>query len=153
MVKARIPGLRQSLPERVSLYGEPVPNERSLQNSGGRGLLPTYQGPAQYEGDAITGQLEKGSIGMPTAPKEMSIDGGKVPLTINEQRRFQELWGREYRKLLEDVGAGTKTLTDSDLEYLRAEARAEAAAYMANELGETELDRRWYESPDTEIEP
>lgn len=154
-LQSRVPGIagalglanREELPVRQGAYGEPVTNERSVLGSEGASAVPfvggLYQGRGQTPNDPITRQLQHGSIGIPDAPEELSLGEGRTaPITIQEQRDFQALYGQRYRQLLESHGAGQRELTDKGLELLRSQAREYASAMLRRQLGTEEIRRR-----------
>jgi hypothetical protein len=144
----RVPG-RQELPERIGAYGETVPNART----GGMALVPMQRGPGTEEGDPITRQLERGSVGIPNAPKEISAGKGSIPITIQEQRTFQQVYGQKFRELLEENSVGTQTVTDRELEKYREWARKQARTAILDTLSDAEFDRRWQNKPAVELTP
>lgn len=149
-IKARTPGLRDDLPERRNAYGEVEPNRRSWQVSGPAALFPTYRGPAGHEGDPITRQLEKGSIGIPNAPEEVTLSAEArttMPLTIREQQEFQRIFGERYRAILEKQGAGERPMTDYRLTNLRDLARKQAVAAIIRSVPVEERRRRMQRKP------
>lgn len=148
-MKNRIPGLRQTLPEKTDAFGEVVPNERRY----GKGLIPYYMGPAPGEGDPIAAQLERGSVGVSIAPEELTVGIGTVPLTIREQQRFQEVFGQRWRAMLEKYGAGTKSIPEDVLESWRSDAREYASRVVEQEIGKDEFRRRWKRREKVEVAP
>jgi hypothetical protein len=155
-LRMRIPGVREELPARLDAYGNERPNQRSPRVSGPAALFPTYRGPAPGEGDAITGQLERGSIGIPDAPKTLTLSseaGTSMPLTIAEQREFQRIYGQRYRTILEKQGAGTKEMTEYRLERLRALARDQAEKAIIRSVPVEERRRRMRRDTPVRIAP
>lgn len=96
-IKMGIPGLRQQVPARIGAYGEEVPNTRA----GGYSMVPLWRGQAQYEGDPVTKNLEDLGIGAPIAPREISLEGLTVPISMGEQRQYQQLYGQRFRDMLD----------------------------------------------------
>lgn len=156
-LQQKIPGLRDDLPVRRDAYGDPLINERSIVGSRGASVMGPpgglYRGYGPTPDDPITQQLQRGSIGMPDAPKEITMGRGTVPLTIAEQREFQARWGQEYRKLLEEYGAGKETLLEAELTNLREGARRAALGSILDTWTNEEIDRRWREKPVVEVAP
>lgn len=139
-LQARIPGLRQQLPEKLGAYGEPRERE---------GFAYSVREP-----DAISSQLERGSIGIPDAPAEIRFSPQTVmPLTIAEQREFQRLYGANYRRLLEAQGAGTKEMSEYFLTWLRDEARKQASEAIRVSIPEEERRRRVIFQPREVVAP
>jgi hypothetical protein len=141
VLESRIPGLRNELPERRDAYGN------VMEKSRWRGLLG-YEGSPPMPNDSITQKLEEAKVGIPNAPEEITYKGWKIPITIREQSRFQQLYGEAYRSQLERRGIGTRPTTDVQLEAIRTKAREEAQGAMLQELGVEEIrKRRRVESP------
>jgi hypothetical protein len=144
-----IPG-RQALPERTGAYGETIPNTRA----GGMALVPMQRGPGTREGDPVTQQLERGSVGIPTAPKEIRFSPTTtMPLTIREQEDFQRIYGERYRHLLEAQGAGTRTMSEYNLTRLRDLARQQASEAVRLSIPEDERRRRVVHTPREQVAP
>jgi hypothetical protein len=151
VVKSRIPGLRNQLPERRGAFGEVVDNPYS----GGWAAVPKslVGARAPGEGDPIVSQLERGGVGIPNAPTDLPMGEGSVPLTIKEQQMYQRVWGQEYYKLLKEMGAGKETFTDVELTNMRNGARRMAAGAVLDTLTNPEIDRRWVRKPVLEVAP
>lgn len=145
VLESRIPGARQQLPERRNAYGQVV--ERPTA----KGFLG-YQGYLPNESDMITNQLEAGKVGIPRVGAELTIGTGKIPLTIREQQRFQELYGAQYREMLEYYyGSAHPPQTDQQLEIVRTRAREIAGMKLQQEIGDDSVRRRWKRTPPTEL--
>lgn len=64
-------------------------------------MVPLWRGQAQYEGDPVTKNLEDLGIGAPIAPREISLEGLTVPISMGEQRQYQQLYGQRFRDMLD----------------------------------------------------
>lgn len=148
-IEQRLPILRNRLPEKRGAFGEVVPNARS----GLAGLNPYYQGEAVGADDPIAAQLEKGSIGMPTAPREITYGSGTIPLTIEEQQEFQRLWGSKYREALEKYKTIEAPHTTKEYEAVRSQMRDYAESKILEGLGKDEIRRRWRDRPREVVAP
>lgn len=144
---------RAAVPERLNAYGEPVRNYRYGPSGAAAAAFFGTRGPAGYEDDAITGQIERGSIGMPAAPRELPAGKGSIPLTIQEQKEFQRIWGEEFRRHLEDRGAGTEPLTVRSLEIALNRARDQAVRQIKASISDEDYERRRRSKPVEEIAP
>lgn len=139
----RIPGLREQVDPRLTIYGQPSPNERS----GLAGALPYYRGSGPMAGDPITQNLEAAKVGDVSAPSQLSIDYkgksyGQIPLSVPEQHRFNEIAGQEYRRELEQAGAATVKWTPDVYDKIRSSARMVAERQIQAEIGGDEINRR-----------
>jgi hypothetical protein len=155
--KARFPGLREQLPERKNMFGEPTFNA-----AGGtlpRALSPFQVSPGQAGGDPgleeKAQKLEGVGVGMPNAPAELTSKGYTIPLQPEEQRQFQEVWGREYSKNLDLLKKYYPDRQFPDDVYTRArdKAREVAQGRVAAQIGREELLRRLREQHARVVEP
>ncbi len=146
----RIPGLRQQVDSRLTMYGEDMPNEQAgaagLMNAIPIPPLPSYRGRGAMAGDAITREVEKAGVGAPSVPDEVSIpkmDGMKVPIqTPRERRIFQQAYGRAYRENLQAADTGRGDLPPKAIENLRSLAREAAVSAVLEAIGPDEIERR-----------
>lgn len=149
LARAWIPGLRETLPVKRGAFGEAVRNERS----GGLGLIPGYRGYAPGEGDPISEQLQEAHVGIPRVPNELTYKRGKIPITITEQQRYQQLYGERYREYLENMNVGREPTNSAALEAIRTKAHDAAQNTLMGEIGSEELSRRWYYEAPREVAP
>lgn len=137
----RVPGFRQQVDPKLGIYGEPAPNERA-----GLGAFPYLRGQGAQAGDSITQALEKSGVGAPTVPPDVMhprIPGARIPLANPRERRiFQQSYGQEFRRLLEDAKAGQGDLSAAQLEKIRGWAREEAVITVLEAIGPEEIERR-----------
>lgn len=102
----RTPGLRQQLPEKVGILGQPVENVQPF----GAGLVQ-YSKSQQAQFDQIFRMLGQYEIKQLSAPKEISVptlDDSSFPITLDEQRAWQKTFGDKLREKV------VKTYTDSN---------------------------------------
>ena len=151
-ILARLPGTRDDLPARRGAFGEVRENERS----GLRALVPRSILPVEAPGgdDPIARQLQRGSVGIPQAPKELVVgQSRKLPLTIQEQQDFQRYYGEAYRQLLEKKGAGEREFSVEKLEEYRTMARERAAKLVERQIPLEERRRRSYREAPVKVAP
>jgi hypothetical protein len=155
--KARFPGLREQLPERKNMFGEPTFNA-----AGGtipRALSPFQVSPGQAGGDPgleeKAQKLEGVGVGMPNAPAALTIAGYSVPLEPEEQRQFQESWGRHYSTILDQFNQRypNRQFPEDTYTKLRDMARNQAEQEVARQLGADELRKRAREQRAREVQP
>jgi hypothetical protein len=152
-LKVRVPGVRESLPERLTEFGQPVPNERSFAVSGPAAAIPNYRGYGPLENDPITKQLASIGYGVPDAPNSIPMGQGQIPLTIAQQREFQRVYGQTFRTILEENGGGRVPLNQRELDYVRSTARQTAARTVVDAIPEEEIQRIWRRTPVLEAVP
>jgi hypothetical protein len=144
-LRARIPGLRQELPAQTGAYGQTIEARRpNLYAAVPRSLLPEK---APGGDDRISENLQDLSVGIPQAPKALTINSREVPITIDEQRRFQQYLGQNYRRILEKAEArktakGSEGYTADNYERMRLRAREAAEQKLRSEISREELKRR-----------
>jgi hypothetical protein len=155
--KARFPGLREQLPERKNMFGEPTFNA-----SGGnpwRALSPFQVSPGQAGGDPgleeKAQKLEGVGVGMPNAPAALTVKGYTIPLEPEEQRQFQESWGQHYSTILDQFNQRypDRQFPADTYTKIRDAARTQAEHEIARQLGADELRRRAREQRAREVQP
>jgi hypothetical protein len=155
--KARFPGLREQLPERKNMFGEPTFNA-----AGGtipRALSPFQVSPGQAGGDPgleeKAQKLEGVGVGMPNAPTDITVHGHGVPLTPEEQRQFQTTWGQYYSHNLDLLKEKYPDREFPDEVYTRARdaARERAQQDVMRGIGREEFLRRLKDQMSREAHP
>jgi hypothetical protein len=152
-IKMRVPGLRETLPVATDAYGEERPNVRSVRVSGPAALDPAYRGSPGYADDAITGALQRASVGAPQAQKEITRPVGIIPITIREQQQIQAKAGQYFREALENVDVGNETYSEKYVLSQRERARERAENEVLNALSDEEFSRRLRKRPYREVGP
>ena len=139
-LKAKIPGLRQTLPAKVDSWGREMEIDKPVQNFLNTNILPGYIN--QYEQTEVDGEIERlseetGESLYPNrgAPASFSADGEKITLTREEETVYQQAYGQaaySYAQAFMDW-SGYNDLPDSgkaqvflDLENFAAEQAKQA---------------------------
>jgi hypothetical protein len=156
-LEARVPVLRNTLPERRNAFGEVVPNP-----TGGnvlRAISPFRVGYGQGAGDVSQNEkaqkLEGVGVGMPNAPAEIAVHGHGVPLNQDEQRQFQTNWGQYYSHNLDLLKQKYPDRVFPDEVYTRARdaARERAQQDVMRSMGREEFLRRLKDQMSREAHP
>ena len=99
--KASIPGLRETLPAKTDVWGNPVKNEGGVRNFMNRNINPGNI--TTYKTDAVSSEIEKiseatGASLYPdrTAPRSVTVDGEAVGLTFEQRSMYQKAYGDAY---------------------------------------------------------
>jgi hypothetical protein len=126
-VKNKVPGLRNTLPEKVNVLGETNPMPAGVSAFGalaGR--------PAKEDTDAVVHEIVRlntvlpkdDRLNLPDAPKKITVgekaDKVDVPLTEDLQRSYRQIRGQAMHKVLGAVmqDAGYQNLTDEEKKQL-----------------------------------
>ncbi len=147
-------GGREDLPERKGAFGETVRNI----SEGIKALSPTRFGPgyAGYDENLIrkAGKLEDLSVGMPNAPTEITLNSrSKLPLTIAEQREFQQAWGQQYARILDKIEAKGGQYRADIYERARNRARDAAEKQLLRSIPREERKRRVLDVKSRQTQP
>lgn len=99
--KASIPGLRETLPAKTDVWGNPVKNEGGLRNFLNRNINPGNI--TTYKTDKVSSEIEKISDATNTslypdrtAPRSLKADGESVSLTFEQRSMYQKAYGDAY---------------------------------------------------------
>ena len=99
--KASIPGLRETLPAKTDVWGNPVKNEGGIRNFMNRNINPGNV--TTYKPDAVSSEIEKISEATNTslypdrtAPRSLKVDGEAVSLTFEQRSMYQKAYGDAY---------------------------------------------------------
>lgn len=99
--KASIPGLRETLPAKTDVWGNPVKNEGGIRNFMNRNINPGNV--TTYKTDAVSSEIEKISEATNTslypdrtAPRSLKVDGEAVSLTFEQRSMYQKAYGDAY---------------------------------------------------------
>jgi hypothetical protein len=99
--KASIPGLRETLPAKTDVWGNPVKNEGGIRNFMNRNVNPGNI--TTYKTDAVSSEIEKisdatGNSLYPdrTAPRSVKVGGESVSLTFEQRSIYQKAYGDAY---------------------------------------------------------
>lgn len=99
--KASIPGLRETLPAKTDVWGNPVKNEGGIRNFMNRNINPGNV--TTYKPDAVSSEIEKISEATNTslypdrtAPRSLKVDGEAISLTFEQRSMYQKAYGDAY---------------------------------------------------------
>lgn len=131
-IKASVPGLRETLPEKLDNYGNPIRNDDRLLNLVNTNLAPGAWNRYQRPQAEVTQELERigdatgdnGVFPNRAAPNSIAVDGEKHELTAEEKREFQRTAGREFLDLASAIIDGQK------YDHLTDEQKADAISGM-----------------------
>lgn len=94
-VMARVPGLRQQVPERLGVFGDPLP-----ETSGPAAFLPI--GRQDRSGEPAVAEVVSSGAPPPQAGKQYSIrDGVRVELPPALQRKYRQMVGQALKASIE----------------------------------------------------
>lgn len=134
-IKAAIPMLRETLPEKLDSYGQPIENVDPWLNFLNANISPgsyvRYQRPQQE----VTAEIDRlndatgdnGVYPSRSAPNSVTSGGKKYELTAEEKRAFQQTAGAEFLKFANAIINGRRygLLSDQD----KADALSSAVVY------------------------
>lgn len=140
--KASIPGLRETLPAKTDVWGNPVKNEGGVRNFMNRNINPGNI--TTYKTDAVSSEIEKisdatGNSLYPdrTAPRSVKVDGESVSLTFEQRSIYQKAYGDAYSAsvtaLMNDKNY--KSMPDSMKAEILKQAKDVAAESAKDKLG------------------
>lgn len=99
--KASIPGLRETLPAKTDVWGNPIKNEGGVRNFMNRNINPGNV--TTYKPDAVSSEIEKISEATNTslypdrtAPRPLKVDGEAISLTFEQRSMYQKAYGDAY---------------------------------------------------------
>lgn len=137
--KASIPGLRETLPAKTDVWGNPVKNEGGLRNFLNRNVNPGNI--TTYKTDAVSSEIEKiseatGSSLYPdrTAPRSIKVNGEAVGLTFEQRSMYQKAYGDAYS------AAVTALMNDKNYKAMPDNMKAEILKQAKDTAAESAKD-------------
>ena len=122
--KASIPGLRETLPAKTDVWGNPIKNEGGVRNFMNRNINPGNI--TTYKTDEVSTELGKiseatGESLYPdrTAPRSLKVDGEAVSLTFEQRSMYQKAYGDAY------YAAVTSLMNDENYKAMPDSMKAE----------------------------
>ena len=140
--KASIPGLRETLPAKTDVWGNPVKNEGGVRNFLNRNVNPGNI--TTYKTDAVSSEIEKisdatGNSLYPdrTAPRSVKVDGESVSLTFEQRSIYQKAYGDAYSAAVTALmnDKNYKSMPDSMKAEILKQAKDVAAESAKDKLG------------------
>ena len=140
--KASIPGLRETLPAKTDVWGNPVKNEGGVRNFLNRNINPGNI--TTYKTDEVSSEIEKisdatGSSLYPdrTAPRSIKVDGEAVSLTFEQRSMYQKAYGDAYSAAVTALmnDKNYKSMPDSMKAEILKQAKDTAAESAKDSLG------------------
>lgn len=140
--KASIPGLRETLPAKTDVWGNPVKNEGGVRNFMNRNINPGNI--TTYKTDAVSSEIEKiseatGTSLYPdrTAPRSLKVDGEAVSLTFEQRSMYQKAYGDAYSAAVTSLTSNKnyKAMPDSMKAEILKQAKDVATEQARDSLG------------------
>mgnify|MGYP006931934756 FL=1 len=140
--KASIPGLRETLPAKTDVWGNPVKNEGGVQNFLNRNVNPGNI--TTYKTDEVSSEIEKisnetGNSLYPdrTAPRSIKVNGEAVSLTFEQRSMYQKAYGDAYSAAVTALmnDKNYKAMPDSMKAEILKQAKDTAAESAKDSLG------------------
>lgn len=140
--KASIPGLRETLPAKTDVWGNPVKNEGGVRNFMNRNINPGNI--TTYKTDAVSSEIEKiseatGASLYPdrTAPRSLKVDGEAVSLTFEQRSMYQKAYGDAYSAAVTSLMSDKtyKAMPDSMKAEILKQAKDVATEQARDSLG------------------
>lgn len=140
--KASIPGLRETLPAKTDVWGNPVKNEGGVRNFLNRNVNPGNI--TTYKTDAVSSEIEKisdatGNSLYPdrTAPRSVKVGGESVSLTFEQRSIYQKAYGDAYSAAVTALmnDKNYKSMPDSMKAEILKQAKDVAAESAKDKLG------------------
>ena len=140
--KASIPGLRETLPAKMDVWGNPVKNEGGVRNFMNRNINPGNV--TTYKPDAVSSEIEKISEATNTslypdrtAPRSLKVDGEAVSLTFEQRSMYQKAYGDAYSAAVTSLmnDKNYKAMPDSMKAEILQQAKDTATEQARDSLG------------------
>ena len=140
--KASIPGLRETLPAKTDVWGNPVKNEGGIRNFMNRNINPGNV--TTYKPDAVSSEIEKISEATNTslypdrtAPRSLKVDGEAVSLTFEQRSIYQKAYGDAYSAAVTSLmnDKNYKAMPDSMKAEILQQAKDTATEQARDSLG------------------
>ena len=141
-VKASIPGLRETLPAKTDVWGNPVKNEGGIRNFMNRNINPGNV--TTYKPDAVSSEIEKISEATNTslypdrtAPRSLKVDSEAVSLTFEQRSMYQKAYGDAYSAAVTSLmnDKNYKAMPDSMKAEILQQAKDTATEQARDSLG------------------
>lgn len=140
--KASIPGLRETLPAKTDVWGNPVKNEGGIRNFMNRNINPGNV--TTYKPDVVSSEIEKISevtntslYPDRTAPRSLKVDGESVSLTFEQRSMYQKAYGDAYSAAVTSLmnDKNYKAMPDSMKAEILQQAKDTATEQARDSLG------------------
>lgn len=140
--KASIPGLRETLPAKTDVWGNPIKNEGGIRNFMNRNINPGNV--TTYKPDAVSSEIEKISEATNTslypdrtAPRSLKVDGEAVSLTFEQRSMYQKAYGDAYSAAVTSLmnDKNYKAIPDSMKAEILQQAKDTATEQARDSLG------------------
>lgn len=140
--KASIPGLRETLPAKTDVWGNPIENEGGIRNFMNRNINPGNI--TTYKTDAVSSEIEKISEATNTslypdrtAPRSLKVDGEAVSLTFEQRSMYQKAYGDAYSAAVTSLmnDKNYKAMPDSMKAEILQQAKDTATEQARDSLG------------------
>ena len=140
--KASIPGLRETLPAKTDVWGNPVKNEGGIRNFMNRNINPGNI--TTYKTDAVSSEIEKISEATNTslypdrtAPRSLKVDGEAISLTFEQRSMYQKAYGDAYSAAVTSLmnDKNYKAMPDSMKAEILQQAKDTATEQARDSLG------------------
>ena len=140
--KASIPGLRETLPAKTDIWGNPIKNEGGVRNFMNRNINPGNI--TTYKTDEVSAELEKISEATNTslypsrtAPRSLSVNDEKIGLTFEQRSMYQKAYGDAYYSAVTALmnDKNYKAMPDSMKAEILKQAEDVATEQARNSLG------------------
>lgn len=140
--KASIPGLRETLPAKTDVWGNPVKNEGGIRNFMNRNINPGNI--TTYKPDAVSSEIEKISEATNTslypdrtAPRSLKVDGEAINLTFEQRSMYQKAYGDAYSAAVTSLmnDKNYKAMPDSMKAEILQQAKDAATEQARDSLG------------------
>ena len=140
--KASIPGLRETLPAKTDVWGNPVKNEGGVRNFLNRNINPGNI--TTYRTEAVSNEITKISEATNTslypdrtAPRSLKVDGESVTLTFEQRSMYQKAYGDAYASAVSSLmnDKNYKAMPDSMKAEILKQAKDTATEQARDSLG------------------
>lgn len=140
--KASIPGLRETLPAKTDVWGNPIKNEGGVRNFMNRNINPGNV--TTYKPDAVSSEIEKISEATNTslypdrtAPRSLKVDGEAISLTFEQRSMYQKAYGDAYSAAVTSLmnDENYKAMPDSMKAEILQQAKDTATEQARDSLG------------------
>lgn len=140
--KASIPGLRETLPAKTDVWGNPVKNEGGVRNFLNRNINPGNI--TTYRTEAVSNEITKISEATNTslypdrtAPRSLKVDGESVALTFEQRSMYQKAYGDAYASAVSSLmnDKNYKAMPDSMKAEILKQAKDTATEQARDSLG------------------
>ncbi len=140
--KASIPGLRETLPAKTDVWGNPVKNEGGVRNFMNRNINPGNI--TTYRTESVSNEITKISEATNTslypertAPRSLKVDGESVTLTFEQRSMYQKAYGDAYASAVSSLmnDKNYKAMPDSMKAEILKQAKDTATEQARDSLG------------------